>query len=267
MFRSASTCDRSRLAFVVIALILLLCAGNSRAQQEVDANDVKRIGQQLRDLGHSQQLILRDLNAIKLSLENKPGKNSAPSVPPPVIRIDGMKSHGSSDAPVTLLAFTGYECSHCAKFAIETEPIVKREYVIPGKVRYVFGDFVFDSQKNGFVAARAAHCAGDQDRFWEMHDLIFSSQGNAPQANLMSHAQSLNLDTDGFKQCLDDGLHADSIERSMATGKKLGVTGTPTFCIGVSTGTSNEIQVVQTLRGNVAYDVIKRALDAALTRQ
>jgi protein-disulfide isomerase len=265
MLPATFNCDRLRVMPIIMGLILLLCPVAIRAQQSSEASDLKQLREQIRVLAESQRLLAKELEALKASLDGNPKPTEQPLGP--VIQTGGLRSNGKSDAPLVLLAFTGYECSHCAKFATDTEPQVKRDYVATGKVRYVFCDFMFDNQKNGAVAARAAHCAGDQEKFWEMHDLLFSGQGNVPPPKLMAHAEQLNLDMTGFKQCLDDGLHVDTIKRSMDIGAKLGVTGTPAFFIGIPTGEPNEIQVVRTLRGNVAYDVIKRALDAALTRR
>jgi protein-disulfide isomerase len=80
-------------------------------------------------------------------------------------------------------------------------------------------------------AAEAAHCAGEQDKFWEMHDRIFSNQAKLAVPALKEHAAALSLDTAKFDQCLDSGKFADAVAEDQKQGEKLGVQSTPTLYV------------------------------------
>ena len=84
---------------------------------------------------------------------------------------------GQHDAPITLIEFSDYQCPFCQRFFQTTFPVLKTEYIDAGKLRYVFRDFPLDSiHPQARKAAEAGHCAGDQGKYWEMHDLLFQNQ-------------------------------------------------------------------------------------------
>jgi protein-disulfide isomerase len=112
-------------------------------------------------------------------------------------------------------------------------PTLKRDYVETGKLRYVFRDFPLDSiHPNARKAAEAAHCAGDQGRYWEMHDLLFQNQNALAPEDLRAYAGRLQLDEGRFAQCVSGGMHVGTVQRDQDEGVAAGVEGTPSFILG-----------------------------------
>jgi protein-disulfide isomerase len=95
----------------------------------------------------------------------------------------------------------------------------------------VFKDFPLPNHDDAPKAAEAAHCAGEQNKYWEMHDRIFENQGSLAIPALKQHAVALSLDAAKFDQCLDSGKFADAIADDMKQGEKLGVQSTPTLYV------------------------------------
>jgi protein-disulfide isomerase len=95
----------------------------------------------------------------------------------------------------------------------------------------VFKDYPLPNHPHAPKAAEAAHCAGEQNKYWQMHDLIFAQQQTMAVPNLKVHAQTLGLDLPKFNECLDSGKHADSVNADYKYGSSLGVSSTPTMYI------------------------------------
>jgi protein-disulfide isomerase len=99
------------------------------------------------------------------------------------------------------------------------------------KVRIVFKDFPLPNHAEAFKAAEAAHCAGEQGKYWEMHDAMFANIRNLFVPSLKQTARGLGLDGAAFDQCLDSGKHAAIVRADYELGEKMGVNSTPTIYI------------------------------------
>lgn len=114
-----------------------------------------------------------------------------------------------------------------------------------------------------FKAAEAAHCAGEQGKYWEMHDHMFENQKDL--ANWGDHAAAIGLDVEAFTTCLDSGRHAEAIREDMVTARKAGASGTPGFLIArTDPYNPNKVKGISTLRGAQPFATFKAALDQAL---
>lgn len=152
---------------------------------------------------------------------------------------------GSSSASVTIVEFGDYQCPKCDAWFTNEEPTIKTNYIDTNKAKLYFVDFPFLGPDSA-VAAQAAYCAGDQGKYWEYHDYLYTHQagiqsGWASASNLKSYAATLGLDTTQFNSCLDSGKYADRVSHNKDIGTSRGVQGTPAFFIIGSTGTMNEI--------------------------
>ena len=145
--------------------------------------------------------------------------------------------YGDPDAPVTIMEFVDYQCPKCKEFGLFVKPQVDAAYIQTGQARLVVHDFpLLALHPHAFVAARAARCAGDQDRYFEYHDLIFETQKDwSPMGSAVGHfndlADELELDTRAFRDCLQSDRHADVVTANMHLGVALGVGGTPTLLV------------------------------------
>jgi len=166
---------------------------------------------------------------------------------------------GLENAPVTLIEFSDFECPFCRRFYTETLPLIKEDYVDTGKVKFVYRDFPLESiHPSASKAAQAANCAGDQDKYWEYHDLLFENQtfwANENSTNVFkSFSSSLALDEEQFNNCLDNGKYEYEISKDLQDGLDAGVNyATPTFYV-------NGIIVV----GAQPYEVFKQVIDSEL---
>lgn len=143
---------------------------------------------------------------------------------------------GPEDAPVTLREFADYTCPHCARFAALPGPALKRDYARSGQVRFLFYDFPLRRQGNSIPSALAARCAGDQGRYWDMHDMLYSEQGSwardpSPEGRFADYARELDLDVGAFNECYSNRTFLEEIMASRRYGEQLGVSGTPALIV------------------------------------
>ena len=145
--------------------------------------------------------------------------------------------YGDPDAPITIMEFGDYQCPACGAFALQIKPQVDLAYIESGQAKLVFHDFPIEAiHPNAFLAARAARCGGEQDRYFDFHDALFSSQrdwstqGN-PAGSFIDLADEIGLDTSAFRSCLRSDRYADVVTANMTLGQRLGVSGTPTLFV------------------------------------
>jgi protein-disulfide isomerase len=149
---------------------------------------------------------------------------------------DAAGSKGDPDAPVVVVEYSDYQCPFCQRHFAEVLPQIQ-PYIDDGTVLYVFKDFPLTSiHPQAPKAAEAARCAGDQEAYWPMHDLLFQNQqqwsGQATAVDIFKgYAGQLGLDQATFDQCLDSGQHAAAVEANLQEGLGYGVRGTPAFFI------------------------------------
>src|SRR5207237_303558 len=136
---------------------------------------------------------------------------------------------------VAVVACSCFESPFGGRYYRETMPEIERAYIRTGKIRYVFRNFPLEAiHHEAFKAAEAAMCAGEQDKFWEMHDHLFAHQDALAATDLPGHAAAVGLDLPRFERCLAGGTYAEDIRRDLAEGQKAGVRGTPSFFLGVA---------------------------------
>lgn len=142
------------------------------------------------------------------------------------------QAQGRADAPVTLLEFTDYQCPFCRRFQAESWPQIKRAYVDTGKVRFIVRDLPLNFHASAEPAAEAAHCAGEQGRFWPMHEALLLEGAALSAPALESQARKQGLDVGRFEACVSSGKYKAAIERNAALAHSLGLDGTPAFIVG-----------------------------------
>lgn len=144
-------------------------------------------------------------------------------------------SIGEADAPVVVREFADYQCPACQNFASASQRL-KEEYVESGQVRFVFFDLPLQQHENAVPAAMAARCAGDQDSYWAMHDVLFDSQlewsgSGSPTDTFTRYAEDLGLEARRFRRCMETDLHLEEIEQSRRVAMQLQLTSTPTVLV------------------------------------
>ncbi len=164
---------------------------------------------------------------------------------------EGNPTYGDvENAPVVIVEFSEFQCPYCSRVN-PTLDQVKEEY--GDKVAFVFRDFPLPMHKEAGKAAEASHCAQEQGKFWEMHDVLFDNQRALQVDKLKGYATELGLDQAKFDECLDSGRYAANVDADKAAGEKVGVSGTPAFFING-----------QFLNGARPFESFKEVIDAEL---
>jgi len=139
------------------------------------------------------------------------------------------RTRGNPDAPVTLIEYSDFTCGYCGKFFRETWPRLQRKYVETGKVRLLYRDYPRDPEGPAMTAAIAARCAGDQGRYWDMHDRLYG--GPIDIDRLQAHVRTIGLNQPAFAACLRDAPHRGAILQDKEDGIRIGFVGTPGFVL------------------------------------
>jgi protein-disulfide isomerase len=162
-------------------------------------------------------------------------------------------SRGPKNAPLTVVVFSDFQCPFCSR----VEPsITQLERDYPGKVRVVWKNFALDFHQNAKPAANAAHAAGEQGKFWEMHGKLFANQQALDRPALDKYAQELGLDMAKFRAAVDGKKYDPVVEQDMKMGASVGVTGTPaTFING------------RMISGALPYDTFKKIAEQELAKK
>jgi protein-disulfide isomerase len=232
------------------------------------ADSIASLRAQVEELKTGQQRILRELDQIKQLLADGPVRSDVAFRPPPpatvTLNVTGEPFRGDVHAKVAVLEYSDFECSFCGKYVREIFPQIDSEYVKTGKIRYLFRDLPAPEHKNALAAAQAARCAGEQGKFWEMHDLLFASNGSLSPSDIESFAQALGLDMEKFKECLSSNKYAEAIRRSAAGAARSGIYGTPAFLVGRLSDDGNVFRATKLLVGSGAFEELRTALEEIL---
>jgi protein-disulfide isomerase len=189
-------------------------------------------------------------------------------------------SMGDPNAPIKIVEFADFQCPFCERFHKETEPLLKQYYIDTGKVQYVYrsmGNFVSDNIARGKGttattesqdAALAAYCAGDQNKFWEMHAYLFGNAlgedaGSYTDKRLAAIAKKVGLNMDQFNSCYSSGKFRDRVQQDFQDGQAANVTGTPSFII---TYTVNGETKTDRIDGAEPFSTFQQKLEAALNQ-
>lgn len=170
---------------------------------------------------------------------------------------------GDPDAPVKMEIFSDFGCSHCGSFAQTTGEMIMEEYVATGKVYMVYhsvGSMM--GHPTSLTTIEAAYCAGEQNKFWQYHDILFVNQAtlfaNINQnldKTFVAYAESLDMDTDSFEACIKDNRYNNQIQEDLVAARTAEITSTPSFMI-------NGTLIV----GNKPYNEFQVAIESALAK-
>jgi len=218
----------------------------------------------------SEETTKIELNDSIKKLESKILRNQPSNLPdtkPIRVSIDDDPIKGSNDAPITIVEFSDFQCPFCSRFHIQTFPLILKEYVDTGKVKFVYRDFpIQSSHPNAMPAAAASECAHEQNNYWEYHNALFERQtiwNNLEISDSINtfkkFAIELGLNEDQFNSCLDSGKYIEEINKDLKDGTNYGITGTPGFLIG------NEKNGFVKLTGAQPFEAFKKIIDSQLS--
>lgn len=170
------------------------------------------------------------------------------------------RTRGNPKAPVTIIEYSDFTCGYCRKFFFETWPHIRTKYIETGQVRFLYRDYPRASYGPAFNAAVAARCAGDQGRYWSMHDRLY--EGRLNHAEFQRHAKIIGLNLAVFTTCLQDARHADAIFRDKDEGVEIGFRGTPGFLLLTTDGVRQQSGIA--IPGALPFDVFQEQIDRLL---
>jgi protein-disulfide isomerase len=259
-----------RLASVTVLALVSLSPPPSQS------DDLAALRREVQALKAQQQAMEKDLQAIKALLQSlvQPRAQGQPTGDEFVnkgIDLTDEPTKGDPAAKVTVVEVSDYHCPFCRRQALQVLPKLMAEYVNTGKVKYVFVDYpIAQLHPDAFKSHEAAACAGDQGKYWQMHQRLFETNSPAKQASeLSASAAMIGVDMKKFEACMNGGnggTHAPAIRESIARMQQLGVGGTPLVLVGMTPAPGSPMKVVSSVYGAKPYPEFKAALDAALAQ-
>jgi protein-disulfide isomerase len=183
--------------------------------------------------------MLQELRLIRQLLERQakpaPPQEEAPTKAK-ISDLTGVNMLGSKTAPLTIVEYTDYQCPFCQRFHVTAFAELKKAYVDTGKVRFFSKDMPLDFHPNAMRAAMAARCAGEQNKFWELRDVMGANPNSLDMEHIVNFAGDLKMDTTSLRACIDSGKYKDPVQTDVLEAMKIGANGTPTFIVGKSVG-------------------------------
>jgi len=263
--------DYKLTARAIMATLALVFAHAAAAQTP---DELRALGKDVEALKAGQAAIQKELAEIKGLLQGaiQPQAAAAPAAPTSAIEqtnislsLAGAPVLGENNAKVTLLEFTDYQCPFCSRHFRQTWPQIEQDYIKTGKVKLVLRDMPLEQiHPLALKAAEAARCAGDQGKYWEMHDRLFSNQTTLARKDLSGHAQAVGLDVKEFDKCVDSAKQATKVRTDTIDATRATARGTPIFFLGLTQPNSLELKAVRVIRGAQSYAVFKEAIDGLL---
>lgn len=228
------------MKFALITLLTVLVLSSSPMVFAASTKEeIQALRTQIEETQEDIDEIKEDIDDIKDMLEEgaraPAARPSRPTFQEQTVELGDSPYLGDNDAPVTIIEYSDYQCPFCARNHTQVFPQLKEEYVETGKVKFVMREFPLTSiHQNAFDASLAALCAKDEGKYWEMADLLFANQRALTAENLKTYAEQLDLDTESFNECLDERKYEKAVQNDLATGARLGMSGTPGFYIGLT---------------------------------
>jgi protein-disulfide isomerase len=231
------------LVLLMFSLVLTGCA---------DKEKIDSIDQTLKDIHSTLKNVEAKLDKLPKTAAAAPQRaaldyNKVYNMPVGTSFIKGNKN-----APITVAEFSDFQCPYCAKFSPTIDQVLK---AYPNDVKFVYKDFPLSFHKQAKNAAKAARAAGEQGKFWEMHDLIFTKYATVNEAMFKEFAGKLNLDMNKFLADFSGNKYDNLIQQDINLGRQSGVTGTPSLFMN-----GKRMQ-------RRSFDDFKQAIDAILNQK
>jgi len=217
--------------------------------------EIKKATELLKSGVAADQLYAKLLETNAAKAPKAPAAAAAPADEGKPVKIDlgDAPVRGDKSAPVTVVAFSDFQCPFCSRVVPTIDELLSK---YKGKVKFVFKNQPLSFHQNAKPAAEAALAAGEQGKYWEMHDLLFKNQKALERADLERYAQELGLDMSRFKASLDSGKFKAQVEADSQQGSSVGASGTPTFFVNG-----------RKLVGAQPYDAFAKMVDEELAKK
>jgi protein-disulfide isomerase len=249
-------------SFGTLAVTLLAAVAVAAHAAQPRADELAKLQDEVARLNAQQQQILNTLGELKRMMKG-PGQPALQ--PPQTMSVAGEPFKGQPGATLAIIEYADFECPFCRRFEHDVYPQIRDSYVNTGKVKYFHRDMPLPFHQGAMPAARAAHCASEQGKFWEMHDSLLGDAASLGAADIDERAAKLGLNVSQLDQCISSDRFADIIQRSMAEATGMQISGTPTFIIGTLDARGELMSVKKTVVGAFPFETFKAALDPLLS--
>jgi protein-disulfide isomerase len=244
---------------VIFTLSTLAAFGAYAAQPRAD--ELVNLKADVARLNTQQRQILDSLEELKRMIKG-PGQPALK--PPDTMSVAGEPFKGQPGATLAIIEYADFECPFCRRFEHEVYPQIRDNYVNTGKVKYFHRDMPLPFHQGAMPAARAAHCASEQGKFWEMHDSLLGGAASLGAADIDERAGRLGLNVSALDECISSDRFADIIQRGVAEATQMQISGTPTFIIGTLDAQGELMSVKRTVVGAYPFGTFKDAIDPLL---
>jgi protein-disulfide isomerase len=191
----------------------------------------------------------------------------AQAAPEPVQPVENVRVEASRLTNVTgtgdvvIVEFTDFQCPFCGRHARDTYPALRKELIDSGKARYASVNYPLEQLHPGALpAAKAAECAGEQGKYWEMHAKLFLDATATSAERVAEHVKALELDGPRFKECFAGDKVTAKVKGDQAEGQRLGINSTPTFLVG-RMEKDGGVTVMLKINGAHPVDVFAKAVE------
>ena len=245
---------KTNLFIIALFTFLFILAGNHSIAKDLTEETGKALLDEIKKLN-------KTLNKLQQPQEARPEQARPEPKKDAKVTTKGGAILGKKNAPITIVEFTDYQCPFCKRFSDTTFQEIKKQYIDSGKVKFVSRNLPLPFHKDAKNAAEAVMCAGDQKKYWQMRDKVFTNPRALSMKELNKYAQEVSLNMKKFTTCMDKDTYLKQIDKDTADAQSIGISGTPSFVVAPSTGTELVGEVVIGAQPFSKFDeVIKRLL-------
>ena len=246
----------SAVLLAVLGCSLVPTFAQSQPDYKALKEQVDALKAEVETLKKQQGAIIQQLVEVQRMAARQQGPANA------VVDLKGAAEIGSKTARFAIVEYTDYWCGFCARYAKNTLPDLMKEYVATGKIRYYVKDF---AAQRGPKISEAAHCAGEQGKYWPLHDKLFANYGKYSDVEVAGYAQESGADPTLFQKCVEGDRYSKVVRDSMEQGVAAGIDGTPTFMIGViDPAEPTKLKSLKTVVGAQSLDQFRAAIDSVI---
>ena len=255
-----------KLIKYTLAILLALTVATSSVLAKSKSAELM---EEIQALKQGQEQMQKDLEEIKKLL--KQGARAAggqQAFEPTDMTLGDVAYKGERTAPVTLVEFSDYHCPFCKRHATTVLPQLQKTYIDTGKLRFVMREFPIPNlHPRAKAASVAVLCGGEQGDYWGMHDAVFNDQKARTDEDFKAMASSIGLDAEAFSTCLSSDRFDAQIKADQAEGRKLGISGTPSFVLGLTDPDNPDIvHLTKFIRGAQSLASFSAAIDELLEK-
>ena len=214
-------------------------------------------------LGVGSTVIVKSLLGQNLPQPSKPQARPIPALNSPLLLM-GEPALGATNAPLTIVEFSDFECSYCRRFHEQVFPNIKKQYIDTGLVRFVHKDLPLPFHPHALPAATAARCAEEQNRYWDLYNALFDQQNCLSCKGVLTIAAEEQLDTAALQTCMERKATVAVINANRSEASLHNISATPTFVIGpTQSDGSLDGHVIE---GALPWSTFQSTIDKALHR-